>query len=109
MSKFKTKAEQMFNEKIKLAIKARDWNQVTHLFHLYGCHLELIEPIPSKELEHVPADEPTVMEEQQALLDGTIEASEKAMNFTNMFGTVPCSCGGQFNAFGRCSSCGMVD
>lgn len=81
MSKFKPKAEQMFEAKMKRAIEDRDWDEVTKLFHLYGCYLELIEPMPerpaqTKELVFVGHNEPTVGEEHLYVLSGQAAAVE---------------------------------
>jgi hypothetical protein len=78
---FKPKAEIQFEAKTKLAVEARDWNEVAHLFHLFGCYLELIAPIPDpnpaplpeptgKEVVYVQPNEPTPAEEQVHVLSG---------------------------------------
>ena len=77
---FKPKAEIMFEAKMKYAIENRDFDQVQNLFHLFGCYLELIAPIPdpepepSKELVLVGHNEPTGIEEQQYVLSGSFAA-----------------------------------
>lgn len=80
MAKFKSKAEVMFEAKMKYAIENRDFDQVQNLFHLFGCYLELIAPIPDPEpesteaLEFVGGNEPTGIEEQQHFLSGSFAA-----------------------------------
>lgn len=80
---FKSKANKMFEAKMKLAVDARNFDEVAHLFHLYGCYLELVEPIPetstSKELVHVDPLEPSVHAEQMFVLSGEYERSRAEM------------------------------
>lgn len=89
MSKFKSKAERMFNQKMRLAIEQRDFDQVAHLFHLYGCYLELVEPIPetssSKELVHIDPLEPSVHAEQMYVLSGEYERGRILANLPGTF------------------------
>ena len=44
MSKYRPKAEVMFEAKMKRAIEERDFDAVASLFHQFGCYLLLIEP-----------------------------------------------------------------
>lgn len=78
---FKSKAETMFEIKTKAAVENKDWNEVTRLFHLFGCYLELIAPIldpeplplhePSgMELVYFQSGESTSAEEQEHVLSG---------------------------------------
>ncbi len=74
---YKTKAEQMFTEKVDIALAHRDFASLEVVFHQYGCYLQLIEAAPyiseSKELVFVGHNEPTVEEEQYAVLSGEVE------------------------------------
>lgn len=77
--------KQHFDQKLKKAEAEKDFERVAELFQQYGSYLELIAEEPklstSKELVHVPNGDPTVAEEQEALLNGTIHASLVEMGF----------------------------
>lgn len=64
---FKSKADLAFGKKAKIALDNRDWNQIAHLFYLYGCYLELVEPLS---VDIAQPDEPTTHEEQQHVFTG---------------------------------------
>lgn len=88
MGKFKPKAEQMFEEKVQWGIEQRDWAFVEETTRQFEAYLKLIEPMeaPSKELEFVGHNEPTLIEEQQALLSGEIHrAAEEGVGQKGYF------------------------
>jgi len=77
MSKFKPKAQVMFEEKVEHYTSRRDWPMVDQTFADYGAYLRLIEPIPpdpepepSKELVFVGHNEPTMQQEWEYILSG---------------------------------------
>lgn len=42
---FKSKAEQMFEEKVQIAIDRRDWDLLAEVGQQYEAYLKLVEPI----------------------------------------------------------------
>lgn len=100
---YKTKADKAFDEKLEALLKPRfiismsisefarplrepiDWTAVEHLFNLYGSYLELLDDGHdhkySGQIVLVGHGEPSVEEEQTALLNGTIERTGHEMGY----------------------------